>query len=248
MTDALVGMTWWPRGWLPKICAAIYAWTWGWLIMLFANRVVLFHPQAPKLLKRILVAKKTEVIPTGIDPSGYAPSERSGITVTYVGRLESIKGVDDFLAALVPLKRDYPHLKLQIVGWYKPGHPLVSLYGADVDFLGLRDDIPEILGKTDIFVMPSHSEGLSNAIMEAMSSECACVVSEVGGNTFLVQNGVSGFHFPAGDQAALRSHVARLIEDPAKRKALGAAARKRIDEHFSWDIVAKQYEGFFDRV
>ena len=248
LTDAFVGINWWPRGFIPKVCGAIYAWTGGWLILLCANRVVTFHPQPTCLLRRLLIHKKTQVIPTGIDPTGYKKSDAvpSDITVSYVGRLESIKGVDDFLAALVPLKSEYKNMKLQVVGWYKDNHPLVEQYQREVKFTGLRKDIPDVLGATDIFVMPSHSEGLSNAIMEAMSSSCACVVSEVGGNTFLVQNGVSGLCFPAGDREALASHVRRLLEDPAKCRMMGDAARKRIDEHFSWEKVGKMYTEFFE--
>ena len=247
LTDALVGMTWWPRGTIPKIAAAIYAWTLGWLILLCAQKIVTFHPQPLQLLHRLGLAKKTTVIPTGIDPSGYSSDKKTkDIVVTYVGRLESIKGVDDFLAALVPLKTEVTNMKLQVVGWYKEGHPLVEQYQRDVAFTGLSDDIPAILSKTDIFVMPSHSEGLSNAIMEAMSSSCACVVSEVGGNTYLVQNGVSGLCFPAGDREALASHVRRLVQDPMKSVSMGKAARKRIEDEFSWTIVSKKYEDFFN--
>lgn len=249
LTDALVGMTWWPRGWLPKVCAAIYAWTGGWAILLCASKVVFFHPQPPKLLRKLCIVGKSQVIPTGIDSSQFTPRTNEQmnkqVTVTYVGRLESIKGVDDFLAALVPLKQRNPQMHLQVVGWYAECHPLVEQYSRDVQFTGLRDDIDVVLGGTDIFVMPSYSEGLSNAIMEAMSSGCACVVSEVGGNTFLIQNGVSGLAFPAGDRAALASHVQRLLDDPAKRNSLGAAARKRIEEVFDWKQVCKLYEEFF---
>jgi len=248
LTDAFVGMTWWPRGVVPRIGAFLYAHTLGWLIMLSAQRVVTFHPQPERLLRRLGIAKKTQVIPTGIDPTVIDGTMKSkkGNTITYVGRLESIKGVDDFLAAVVPLKKEYPSWKIQVVGWYKEGHPLVEQYQREVVFTGLRTDIGEILSASDIFVMPSHSEGLSNAVMEAMSAACACVVSEVGGNTYLTQNGVSGFYYSAGDREALRAHVARLIDDPAKRTSMGREARKRIDEHFSWEKVGKMYQDFFE--
>jgi glycosyltransferase involved in cell wall biosynthesis len=130
-TDAFVGMTWWPRGLLPKVGAAIYAWTLGWLIVLCANRVVTFHPQPPKLLRRLGIARKTDVIPTGIDVTSYSlrvTRSSQSVTVTYVGRLESVKGVDDFLAAAVPLKEDFPDLTIQVVGWFKDNHPLVEQY------------------------------------------------------------------------------------------------------------------------
>lgn len=254
LTDTFVGITWWPRGLLPRVGAAIYAWTLGWLILLCARRVILFHPQPERLLKRLCIARKTEVIPTGIDSSAYGSVSRSSdsVTVTYVGRLESVKGVEDYLAAAVSVLRDFPQIKVQVVGWFpstssgQANHPLVNQYRDRVIFTGLRHDIPEILASTDIFVLPSYSEGLSNALQEAMASGCACIASDVGGNRFLIQNGVSGLLFPAGDREALRSHLRRLIEDPAKRRALGVAARKRIEETFDWKKVGEQYRQLFE--
>jgi glycosyltransferase involved in cell wall biosynthesis len=247
LTDAFVGMTWWPRGLIPQMGAAIYAWTLGWLIMLCAKRIVTFHPQPPSLLKRLGIAQKTEVIPTGIDPAPYGKRmDHKEITVTYVGRLESVKGVEDFLAAAVSVSAHHPNVVLQVAGFFKDPHPLVEQYKHQVKFLGLYKDIPELLGSTDIFVLPSYSEGLSNALMEAMASGCACIASEVGGNRYLIQNGVSGLLFPAGDREALAAHLRRLMEDPAKRKAMGEAARKRIEELFSWKVVGEKYRSLLE--
>lgn len=250
LTDALVGMTWWPRHFLPKVIMAIGAWTMGWLVLLCAKQVVFFHPQSERLLRFLGMWRKSRVIPTGIDTKKYESRIKiphsQQVVVTYVGRLESVKGADDFVEAIVPLKKDFPAITMQVVGWYKEGHSLVEKFKDQVVFAGLRDDIPAILAATDIFVMPSYSEGLSNAIMEAMASGCACIVSDVGGNRFLVQNGVSGFLFPPGDREALRSHVRRLIEDPAKRRQLGAAARRRIEEVFSWEKVGEEYRRLFE--
>ncbi len=258
LTDALVGMTWWPRGRIPQVCAAIYAWTLGWIELLCASRVVFFHPQPEALLRRLRIAGKSEVIPTGIDiqkfqiadcknpdKKGSAICNLQSVVITYVGRLESIKGVDDFLAAAAPIAEKNPAMKVQVVGWHKEGHPLVEKYRHSVTFTGLQSDIAAILSKTDIFVLPSHSEGLSNALMEAMASGCACIASDVGGNRFLIQNGVSGFMFPVGDREALRSHIQRLMDDPMKRQSIGKAARERMEKVFSWDIVGKQYDQLF---
>lgn len=245
ITDALVGMTWWPRGTIPQICAAIYAWTLGWLLLCNAKAVVFFHPQPGALVRNLGIARKSRVIPTGIDPAPYGRRDHEGIVVTYVGRLESVKGVDDFLAAVEPLLAEFPELKAQVAGWYPEGHPLVERYQRQVAFLGRQDDIPDVLGRTDIFVLPSYSEGLSNALMEAMSSNCACIASDVGGNRYLIENGLSGLLFPAGDREALRSHIRRLIQDPAKRKTMGDNARIRIDTIFSWEKVGKQYDALF---
>jgi glycosyltransferase involved in cell wall biosynthesis len=84
--------------------------------------------------------------------------------------------------------------------------------------------------------------------MEAMASGCACIASDVGGNRFLVQNGVSGFLFPAGDREALEAHLKRLLDDPSKRRSMGEAARKRIEQVFSWEVVGKQYKILFEEL
>ncbi len=247
ITDALVGITWWPRGAIAKVCAAIYANTIGWLILLAASKVVFFHPQPTGVLKRLGIAKKSTVIPTGIDPKTYGRSTADhAVTVTYLGRLESVKGVDDFVAAALTVKKDFPNVDFQVVGWYKDRHPLVLAHDRDIRFTGLRHDVPQVLGATDIFVLPSYSEGLSNALMEAMSSGCACIASDVGGNASLIQNGVSGFLFPAGDRAALAAHIRRLLEDPSKRRTMGEQARNRIETSFSWDKVGAEYKRLFE--
>jgi len=253
--DALVGMTWWPRGAFTKILAFCGAWTHAWLVLLSASRVVFFHPQPKRLLTMLGINRKSLVIPTGIDVHRYSfirssllneqRTTNQRLTVAYIGRLESVKGVDDFLAAAVPLKKEYPRLHIQVVGWYKENHPLVRHYEHTVAFLGLRDDIPEILKKTDIFVLPSYSEGLSNALMEAMCSGCACIATEVGGNRFLIANGVSGFLFPPGDRAMLQSHIRRLMDDTVKRQMLARSARERIEKVFRWDIVKENYARLF---
>ncbi|HVW66400.1 MAG TPA: glycosyltransferase family 4 protein [Candidatus Peribacteraceae bacterium] len=264
LTDALVGITWKPRSALAGILMTIGAWSVGWMVLKAATRIVFFHPQPDNILKKLGIAGKSQVIPTGIDVKAYSDqrsainknensisTERSSlsagrsITVTYVGRLESVKGVDDFVAATVPLKKEFPDLTVQVVGWYKDNHDLVTEYGNDVQFTGLRSDIPEILSTSDIFVLPSYSEGLSNALMEAMASGCACIASDVGGNAFLIQNGVSGLLFPPGDREALRSHLRRLLQDAAKRRDMGRSARERIEKEFSWEVIGKKYQELF---
>lgn len=251
LTDALVGITWQPRGMIPRIIMSIGAWTMGWIVLLAAKKIIFFHPQPEHILRRLGIVKKSRVIPTGIDLTPFpirsldSIQDHAPVTLTYVGRLESVKGVDDVLAAAVPLKKEYPHLRIKIVGWYKAEHPLVEQYKNDVEFTGLAENVLDHLSKTDIFVLPSYSEGLSNALMEAMASTCACIASEVGGNTYLIQNGISGFLFPPGDREALRSHIRRLLDDPHKRRAMAMSAKSRIEAIFSWDIVGKKYQELF---
>jgi len=251
-TDALVGMTWRPRGFLPKLLMAFGAWTVGWIVLLCASRIVFFHPQPARLLAFLGISRKSKVIPTGIAIEKYKerPAERvevhrNSIIITYIGRLESVKGVDDFLTAAIPLKREFPTLAIQVVGWYRKHHPLVGKFRHDVIFTGLREDIPAVLQATDIFVLPSYSEGLSNALMEAMVSGCACVATNVGGNAFLIEDGISGLLFPPGDRTALQRHLRRLLGETALRQRLGVAAHKRVMELCDWSVVEGKYATLF---
>ncbi|MEK7136819.1 MAG: glycosyltransferase, partial [Patescibacteria group bacterium] len=112
-------------------------------------------------------------------------------------------------------------------------------------FTGLRDDIPDILAATDVFVLPSYSEGLSNALMEAMASGCACIATRTGGNVHLIEEGKSGLLFAPGDRKALQDHLERLLQSSDLRHTLGSAAQKRIGERFSATAVMKEYATLF---
>jgi glycosyltransferase involved in cell wall biosynthesis len=246
VTDALVGITWKPRHWYSKIIMSLGAWTVGKRVLRASSRIVFFHPQPQEVLRRLKIDQKSIVIPTGIDPSAFSTGETTApLRITYVGRLESVKGVDDFLAAAKNVKEKHPEIAIQVVGWYKDRHDLVEKYQSLVTFTGLSRDIPTVLRDTDIFVLPSYSEGLSNALMEAMASGCACIATEVGGNTFLIENGVSGLLFKSGDTTTLQNHLETLINDASLRKRMGSAARTRIEEQFSWEHVMKQYAQVF---
>ena len=75
----------------------------------------------------------------------------------------------------------------------------------------------------DIFVLPSTSEASSNALLEAMSSQCMAVASRIGGNIEIIDSGVNGLLFPAGDVQALTDALRSLIADPARRLEIGRA-------------------------
>lgn len=247
LTDALVGMTWWPRAWYMKIVMGIGGWTMGLLTMKLARKLVFFHPQPKRLLTTIGVAKKTQVIPTGIDTTALPYKEPSAdtVTITYVGRLESVKGVDDFCAAVAPLKKVHQNVRVLVVGKSSSDHPLVKQYGDVIEFVGLRNDVAEILQNTNIYVLPSYSEGLSNALMEAMCSGCACIASNVGGNRYLLNNAECGVLFEPGDRNALQQAIEELLANHTKQLELAGSARKRIEQHFDWQMVASQYQELF---
>jgi glycosyltransferase involved in cell wall biosynthesis len=144
---------------------------------------------------------------------GLAPDD---VAVLYLGQLEARK--DPLLA--VRAAADIEHVVMLVAG---DGPQREELAAAGARMLGFRRDPERLLAAADILVMPSRHEGLSFAVLEAMASGVACVVSDGPGNPEAVAD--TGVVFAAGDEAALRAALARLAADPAERARLAAGAR-----------------------
>ncbi len=102
---------------------------------------------------------------------------------------------------------------------------------------------PAIVAASDVFVLPTFREGLSRAVIEAMAYSVPSIVTRVGGNTELIEDGVSGLVVPVGDVQALATAMERFYDDPDLRRRFGEAARHRIAKHFrNEDTVIKTLE------
>src|SRR5207244_13568228 len=89
-------------------------------------------------------------------------------------------------------------------------------------------EVPAVLGEADVFVLPSRTEGHPKVLLEAMACARPCIASAVGGNLAIVEDGVTGLLFPAGDAGALADRVERLLRERALGAALGARARQAL--------------------
>jgi glycosyltransferase involved in cell wall biosynthesis len=117
--------------------------------------------------------------------------------------------------------------------------------GIRVSFLGRHTRVPELLNALDVYVLPSINEGISNSLLEAMATGLPVLVTNVGGNPEVVEDGRSGLVFPAGDITCLVEHLARLHADSGLRKELGDAARHRVCEEFSIELMVQNYERLY---
>ena len=108
----------------------------------------------------------------------------------------------------------------------------------NVAFLGHRDDMDELLKALDIFVLPSLSEGIPLALLEAMAASRAAVSSRVGGIPEIVEDGIEGFLVEPMDVTSLAERCRRLVESPDVARKMGEQARKRVEREFSATAMA----------
>jgi glycosyltransferase involved in cell wall biosynthesis len=120
---------------------------------------------------------------------------------------------------------------------------------ADMAWLpGERHDIPDLLRGLDCFVLPSLAEGISNTILEAMSSGLPVIATNVGGNPELVSEGKTGVLVPASDPEAMAEAIIAYAQDPEQAQAVGRAGRIEVERHFSLDAMVGAYQGLYDRL
>lgn len=104
----------------------------------------------------------------------------------------------------------------------------------DIHLVGYRPDAPALLGGADVCVVPSvWQDAFPNAVLETMASGRAVIATAVGGIPDMIEDGVSGLLVPPGDETALAAAIATLLSDPARRAALGQAARQRVAARFN---------------
>lgn len=177
------------------------------------------------------------------------PETRAGkFVVTTLGNIRRVKGHDVFIRAAAVVVREFSNVSFTIAGdvlepdYFKELQDLVyDLNLTDYfSFVSGVTDIKEHLSGADIFVLPSRSEGFSNAIIEAMAASLPVVATDVGGNAEAVQDGVNGFIVPSEDVAALSGAILRLLSDPSKAKEMGVLGRELVVEKFTIDAMMRQ--------
>jgi L-malate glycosyltransferase len=188
-----------------------------------------------------LTGARVRTLYNGIDVERFRPTNLlrpSEFTVVCVAHLIPQKGIHHLLDAFARMARNVPR-RLVVVGDGPEAAALASQARAlgvshQVEFLGLRSDVPQLLGRADVFVHPAvWAEAYGLTITEAMAMERPVIASAVGGIPELIVNGDSGLLVPPGDVAGLAAALDRLAEDPTLRRRLGTQARLRVVERFN---------------
>ncbi len=207
---------------------------------------------------------RTLVIPNGFDIARFFPRSdvRSPVRaelglasdttlVGVVGRYHPMKGHENFLRAVAVVRREFPDARFVMAGTgvTPDNRDLMEVVGAlqmreAVLPLGELSDTSRLMAALDLLCLPSSSEGFPNVVGEAMACGVPCVVTDVGDAAWLV--GETGIVVPPRDPAALAEGMRQLLRAPSNaRVQLGAAARRRIESHFTLAAVIQQYTDIY---
>lgn len=178
---------------------------------------------------------------------GWRPAD---LVVCAVGRLAAVKNYQGLLEAAARLADLRPRLKVAIVGDGPERARLeqrVLRLGLreNVFFAGERRDVRAWLACADVFALPSDYEGISVALLEAMSAGVPAVATRVGGNAEVVRHGENGLLVPPRDPAALAGALRELLLDAALRRAMGQAASRTVRERFDLARTVRKYEELY---
>jgi glycosyltransferase involved in cell wall biosynthesis len=191
--------------------------------------------------------EKRIFIPNGVDTERFIPLPvdrqmdlrerlglpRSALVTIYAGRLVAEKRVDHLLAVWPGIREKFPEAELVVLGTGKEQARLTVNLPQGVRLLGLVDDVAPYLQSADVFALPSSTEGLSNALLEALGTGLAVVATAVGGAPDVINHGENGLLIPPDNLPALRIALETVLGDAALRRMFGKAGRKTILEHYS---------------
>jgi len=209
-----------------------------------------------------LARKRVAVIENGVDVDRYPSSPRAcerpsqaartlaatTLRVGTVANLRPVKNIAGLMRAAKLLLPEFPHLRFEVAGDGEQRAELEALHAA----LGLGDrfvlrgsitDVPAFLRSLDVAVLPSSSEGMSNAVLEYMAAGLPVVATAVGATPKLLDG--CGVLVPAGDDTALSAALAALLRNPDRAATLGAAARRRVEAEYGRDAMRRRFEEFY---
>lgn len=202
------------------------------------------------------IQKKAVILPNSLNPDFIRPryEGQREKRIVAVGRLDANKNHEMMIRAFATLRERYPEYTLTIYGEGELRSFLEDLTQklrvADrVSLAGVIPDVAAQIERAALFLLTSYSEGVSNALIEALATGLPVIATDVpsGGTVELVTDGINGLIIPAGDQRALETAMDRLLGDPAYADGLGREAVK-IQERLAPERVNRLWQEFFEGI
>jgi L-malate glycosyltransferase len=205
--------------------------------------------------------EKLRVIHNGVDTTRFQkgrrdrdrlfPGTQNEKLVVLVGNMhDDVKGHPWLIEAAPAVLREFPQTRFVFAGdgQARPGlEAQVAKLGSQQQFtfLGRRSDIPDILASCDIGVLPSRAEGLSNALLEYMASGLPTIASRVGGNSELVNDGVTGLLVLPEDSNAIADALLRLLRNPELSRQMAENGKKVAVETYSFERLIGEVDALY---
>lgn len=245
-----------------------------WLLPRLVSGLVVLNRELFNLLAEQKYPDKIYWIPNGVDTTHFRPptTDQRGTArkrwqvpdgermILFVGQIVPRKGVDTLVSAFIVAQRLHPNSRLYLVGPMSAteetvgrNHYVQSLQAliqekhleGKVRFLGRVSNVVELMHAADIFVLPSLSEGMPNALLEAMSCGLPCIGSDIPGIHDVITDGYDGMLFEAGNSRALTACLEQCLNNYEQARCLGMAARRTIEQKFSIQHTAQSYQHLF---
>lgn len=220
------------------------------------DRVIAVSDQIGSSLRTAgLQAKKLAVITNGIDVAEFESAypakdleelKRGALAIGLVGRLVHGKGHEKLLESARNILIQCPNTVVFIVGDGPRWGVLENLayelgVARSVFFLGKRTDMPQVYAALDLLVLPSATEGMPMAVLEALASKKAVIASNVGGIPEVIHDNKTGRLIKPGDSTALQEAVICLLKNPDLRRCFGTAGNVLVREKYSASHMASKY-------
>lgn len=208
---------------------------------------------------------KIEVVLPGLDLGEFEPTverdmvraelgvESSKHLVLYIGRLRPVKGVEYGIKAFAKALTQYPKMHMALAGEGAQRSELESLVGAlgiteNVSFLGVRNDLPDLLSAADSVLMPSLTEGFPRVAVEAMAAGKPVIATEVGGVPEAITHRESGILVPAKDIESMSMALVDLVRDVDLQERLRTAARMHVEQNYSVEKYVARLDEIYSRL
>jgi glycosyltransferase involved in cell wall biosynthesis len=197
-------------------------------------------------------ARHVQTLWNGIDLARFArqgPCDEGPIVT--VARLSPEKDIANLLYAVRHVVAAFPEARFEIAGDGPCRADLAQLtkdlqLTEHVLFHGEVRDIPALLARARLFVLPSQTEGISLTLLEAMARGLPVVTTQVGGNPEVVESGTTGLLVPAGNPEALGQAITSALADPERSRQMGYAGRCRVERCFDIREMMAQYEALYE--
>jgi glycosyltransferase involved in cell wall biosynthesis len=220
------------------------------------DKIIAINKIVEKKYDGIVCEGNLVTIPFGVDIDKFKPGswekEDEFLEILYVGSLLKIKGVKHLLKAFPMIKKAFPDVRLRIIGEGPEKNNLLRLatrlkIEGSVEFMGFieHDELPFFFQNCDIFCFPTMGEPFGTVVIEAMACGKPVIAANIGGSSEIIKDGKDGMLVNPGEPAEIAHESIRLLTDIKKRVMLGKTARKKVEETYSYGVIAERYDELY---